>query len=199
MTDIPVLQIVGYKNSGKTTLIENLVRHLKETSEIRIAVIKHHKGTFPFDKEGKDTWKYRQAGASAAAIQSPGMLALSMDHQQEKTLAELIGVFRALGHFELILVEGYKWEAYPKAVLIRNREDFAELSACASVCLYVFEKQTDYDDYMKRENPGIPALLRSDEAGLTAWVRRLLPVQNLICSPDERGSMMIKDMKHYTG
>lgn len=176
LNDIPVLQIVGFKNSGKTTLIENLVRHLKETSGLRIGVIKHHKRAFPYDTQGKDTWKYRQAGAAAAAIQSPGLLALSMDQQQEKTLAELIGIFRALGNFELILVEGYKWEAYPKVVLIRNREDYHELSDCESVGLYVFERQTDYDDYLKQGNCEFPALLRSDETGLTDWVSSQLKI-----------------------
>lgn len=171
LNDISVLQIVGFKNSGKTTLIENLVRHLKAASGLRIGVIKHHKGAFPYDTEGKDTWKYRQAGAAAAVIQSPGLLALSMDQQQEKTLAELIGVFRVLGNFELILVEGYKWEAYPKVVLIRSREDYEELSVSESVGLYVFERQIDYDDYMNQANSGIPGLLRSDETGLLDWVK----------------------------
>ena len=60
---IPYLAFVGRSKTGKTTVIEKLIPALREKG-FKIAVIKHHHHDFDIDIPGKDTYRYKQAGAS---------------------------------------------------------------------------------------------------------------------------------------
>lgn len=112
-----IIQLCGYKNSGKTTLITALIPLLKQHG-LRIAVIKHDRHGFEMDHEGTDTYKYREAGAEGIAIASPGRTAMLREAEME--LTSLIQLYC---DYDLVLVEGYKMEPYPKLVLLRGPED----------------------------------------------------------------------------
>lgn len=119
--DTSVIQVIGHKDSGKTTLICRLVRHL--TAEgFRVGTIKHDVHRFEIDHEGKDTWKHRMAGAEAVAITSQERTAVM--RKRYTPLDELIANMRDL---DLILVEGFKAEPYPKILLIRKPGDLSLL------------------------------------------------------------------------
>lgn len=115
-----VLQVVGYSDSGKTTLLAKLIAHF-EQSGMRVGVVKHDGGhDFEWDQQGKDTWRYREAGASLVAISSKTKTVI---HEQRPTaLPQLVERLTQAGA-ELILVEGFKREGYPKLVLLRDRDD----------------------------------------------------------------------------
>ena len=73
---IPVISIVGGKsNSGKTTLLEKLIREAKRRGW-RVATLKHDGHGFEMDQPGKDTWRHAQAGADVVAISSPHKVAI---------------------------------------------------------------------------------------------------------------------------
>ncbi|MRN54503.1 molybdopterin-guanine dinucleotide biosynthesis protein B [Paenibacillus monticola] len=112
-----VLQIVGYKNSGKTTLICALIPLLQKKG-YTVAVIKHDAHSFEIDHEGTDTWRQREAGSSAVAI-TGGARTVRIE-ERGSSLAELVASFSG---YDFILVEGFKNEAYPKIVLIQQEED----------------------------------------------------------------------------
>ncbi|MDF2680933.1 MAG: molybdopterin-guanine dinucleotide biosynthesis protein [Brevibacillus sp.] len=115
-----VLQLVGYSDSGKTTLLTKLIAHF-EQSGMRVGVVKHDGGhDFEWDKQGKDTWRYREAGASLVAISTETKTVI---HEQRPTpLPQLIERLTQAGA-DLILVEGFKREGYPKLVLLRSPDD----------------------------------------------------------------------------
>lgn len=117
-----VCQFVGYKNSGKTTLICELIPLLKKQG-CTVAVIKHDGHEFDIDHPQTDTWKHRQAGASAIAITSGTRT--SWIKEQGSSLAELIAAFAG---YDYVLVEGFKQELYPKIALIRSRDELNLLS-----------------------------------------------------------------------
>ncbi|PFW56045.1 molybdopterin-guanine dinucleotide biosynthesis protein B [Bacillus cereus] len=115
-----ILQIVGYQNSGKTTLVEKIVNALAER-KIKVATIKHHgHGGFP-EVAQKDSERHRKAGAVVSSVEGAGLLSLS-SLKEEWSLQEII---RLYDFFEVntILIEGYKKESYPKVVLLRSAED----------------------------------------------------------------------------
>ena len=62
MANIPVIGFAAFSGTGKTTLIEKIVRNLKAQG-FRVAVIKHDAHKFEIDKEGKDSWRFSKAGA----------------------------------------------------------------------------------------------------------------------------------------
>ena len=82
---IPIVSIVGKSDSGKTFLIERLVSGLTAKG-YRIATIKHDVHGFEMDREGKDSWRHKQAGASAVVISSPKKIAMIQDVEEEESL-----------------------------------------------------------------------------------------------------------------
>ncbi|MDP4098670.1 molybdopterin-guanine dinucleotide biosynthesis protein B [Paenibacillus sp. P96] len=113
-------QIVGYKNTGKTTFMGSILTTLKARG-YRVAVIKHDAHGFEMDHHDTDTYKHREAGAEGVAIVSPGRTAVL----EERTagLDELLGRFDS---YDCILLEGFKEAPYPKLVMIKEAGD-AEL------------------------------------------------------------------------
>ncbi|WP_068785661.1 molybdopterin-guanine dinucleotide biosynthesis protein B [Paenibacillus phocaensis] len=127
----PVIQIVGYKNSGKTTLITRLIE-LFHGMNLRVAVIKHDLHGFEADRERTDSYRYRQAGAAGTAITSPWRTAIF--EERETPLADLISRF---ADYDLILVEGFKQESYPKMVMLRSAEDEPLIRDLKQVCAVI--------------------------------------------------------------
>ena len=104
--------VVGWKNAGKTTLMERLVREISGRG-VRVSTIKHAHHAFDVDHEGKDSWRHRQAGAQEVLICSGARWALMHELRDapEPPLADLIG---KLAPVDLLLIEGYKRDKHPK-------------------------------------------------------------------------------------
>ncbi|GAA0137205.1 molybdopterin-guanine dinucleotide biosynthesis protein B [Paenibacillus sp. YSY-4.3] len=134
---MPVIQIVGYKNSGKTTLIGKLLEILNAMS-LRVAVIKHDVHGFEADRESTDTFRHRRAGAVATAITSPWRTAII--EERETKLSGLIKHFEA---YDLTIVEGFKKESYPKIVLIRDKGDLTLLEELTEIRAVVFRQEAE--------------------------------------------------------
>ncbi|MNO12427.1 Molybdopterin-guanine dinucleotide biosynthesis adapter protein [compost metagenome] len=117
-SDQKVIQIVGYKKSGKTTFISRLIP-IFSGMNYKVAVIKHDVHGFDSDVEGTDTYKLRQAGAAATAITSPWRTAIM--EERETPVLDLIHHFSS--DYDLVILEGFKNEGYPKMVLVTSLED----------------------------------------------------------------------------
>ena len=103
-------------NTGKTVLIEGLIKELKNRG-YTVATIKHDVHGFDIDKEGKDTWRHRKAGAEAVIISSKERMALIREVQEEIPLEELI---KQVEDFDFIIIEGYKKSKYRKLEVYRQ-------------------------------------------------------------------------------
>lgn len=114
---IPIVSIVGKSDSGKTTLLEKLVRELRNRG-YRIATIKHDAHSFDIDHEGKDSWRHKKAGANITVISSPEKMAMVADTDHDHTLSEIRDKF--IRDVDLILTEGYKREEHPKIEVFRS-------------------------------------------------------------------------------
>lgn len=109
---VPILSIVGRSNSGKTTLLEKLIRELTARGR-RIGTIKHHfHGPVELDVSGKDSWRHKRAGARVVALSAPETLFVVRDTPGELPL-EVIA-HQALFEVDLILTEGFKSGPMPK-------------------------------------------------------------------------------------
>ena len=113
MTNIPVIAFAAYSGTGKTTLIEKVVRELK-CRGIRLAVIKHDGHKFEIDHEGKDSWRFTEAGADITMISSAEKTAYM--EQGELSLEQLLSMVHGV---DLILVEGYKNKNLPQIGIAR--------------------------------------------------------------------------------
>ena len=101
---IPVVCIVGRSKSGRTTLIEKLVRELKRRG-YRVGTVKHHSHPgFELDKPGKDTWRHAQAGSDHVVISTPDKIASIRRVERELELDEIAATMTDV---DVILTEGY--------------------------------------------------------------------------------------------
>jgi molybdopterin-guanine dinucleotide biosynthesis protein B len=116
---IPIISIVGKSDSGKTTLIEKLVPELTRRG-YRVATIKHDMHGFEVDREGKDSWRHKQAGAHTVVISSPQKIALIRDVERDLNLEEIRDKF--IQDVDLILTEGYKKDVQPKIEVFREEK-----------------------------------------------------------------------------
>lgn len=106
-----IFGIAGFSGSGKTTLIERVLPQLVARG-LRVVVIKHTHHDFDIDRPGKDSWRAREAGATAVLLSSDHRTAVLTEHRDAPpTLDTLLG---SVPPCDLVLVEGYKREAIPK-------------------------------------------------------------------------------------
>lgn len=113
----PVISFIARPNHGKTTLLEKLLAEFARRG-LRVGVIKHHVHDFEFDKEGKDTWRHKQAGAHTVILSSPSGIGMTRDVDYDAPIPELVA--RYFHDMDLVCTEGYKWEAYPKVEVFRR-------------------------------------------------------------------------------
>jgi molybdopterin-guanine dinucleotide biosynthesis protein B len=114
----PLFGVAGWKNSGKTTLMVGLIRELSRRG-FAVSVVKHAHAKFEIDHEGRDSFKMREAGASQVALSSPRRFALmrELGDAPEMSFADILAY---AGKCDLVLVEGYKREAFPKIEIRRE-------------------------------------------------------------------------------
>ncbi len=110
--------IVGYKNAGKTGLMERLVTEITGRG-FTVSTLKHAHHSFDVDHPGKDSYRHRAAGAHQVLLSSRARWALmtEMRGTDEPPLAALL---QRLHPVDLVLVEGYKRDAHPKVEAFRE-------------------------------------------------------------------------------
>jgi molybdopterin-guanine dinucleotide biosynthesis adapter protein len=134
----PIIQVVGYKNSGKTTFIQKLITALINDNQ-QYGVLKHHgHGGLPvIQDEGTDTWRYRNSGASVTAVEGGGMFQFTSNLIDKMQPDKLISFFRLLPLNGLI-IEGFKQANYPKIVLVRSKMDLAILDKINNIKVIIY-------------------------------------------------------------
>ncbi|MGI9420466.1 MAG: molybdopterin-guanine dinucleotide biosynthesis protein B [Geminicoccaceae bacterium] len=108
----PVFGVIGWKNSGKTTLMVRLVEAFSRRGFV-VSAIKHAHHTFDIDHPGRDSHQFREAGARQVALASPKRWALmhELRNEAEPPFEEILS---HIGPCDLILIEGYKSGPFPK-------------------------------------------------------------------------------------
>ncbi len=104
--------VVGWKNAGKTGLMERMVAEITARG-FTVSTVKHAHHSFDVDHAGKDSHRHRVAGASEVLLASRHRFALmhELKGEDEPDLAMLLG---KLAPVDLVLIEGYKRDAHPK-------------------------------------------------------------------------------------
>lgn len=112
-----IVSIVGNSKSGKTTLIEKLIRELKARG-YQVATIKHAHQGMTFDEPDKDSWRHIQAGSEATVISSQNKVVLIKPVTSDATLSEIVHLFGE--DYDIILAEGFKQDNAPKIEVHRK-------------------------------------------------------------------------------
>ncbi|MCB1734899.1 MAG: molybdopterin-guanine dinucleotide biosynthesis protein B [Gammaproteobacteria bacterium] len=117
---LPLLGIAAASGTGKTTLLERLIPSLRQRG-LRIALVKHSHHDFDIDKPGKDSDRLRKAGALQVVLASQFRKAVIIETPNRDDEPDLVEALAHLdrGALDLVLVEGYRSEPFPKLELHR--------------------------------------------------------------------------------
>jgi molybdopterin-guanine dinucleotide biosynthesis protein B len=152
---IPIVSIVGKSDSGKTTLIEKLLPELGRRG-YRVATVKHDVHGFEVDREGKDSWRHKKAGAHTVVISSPMKVAIIRDVDHDADLHEIRD--RYIRDVDLILSEGFKRNNHPK-IEVSRKEKHRDLLCKKEDNLLAIASDQPFEI-------GVPCLGLNDAAGL---------------------------------
>ncbi|MDG5789177.1 molybdopterin-guanine dinucleotide biosynthesis protein B [Evansella sp. AB-P1] len=169
MTESPIIiQIIGYSNSGKTTLIKKLLKRMTERN-IKAATIKHHGHSVPLKPMdvGKDSESHRQSGALGSLVVSNKELQWSMSFDTPPPIKDLITFYKNF-LLDAIIVEGYKWENYKKVVLIKNKEDLPLLEKCTNMKCIICWSEEDKKELQAKLS--IPIFTINDDTNYIDWL-----------------------------
>ena len=157
-----VFQIVGFQNSGKTTFTLKLIEQLKN-DQLQTVTIKHHgHGGKPDASMSKDTGKHLTSGALASIVEGGGRILL----QAEEIVCNLDDQVELMKFFkpDVIIIEGYKQEHYPKLLIIRETSDIRLLEKVNNV-LAVISWNEEIKEQVNEKWAG-PSFLISDQRAM---------------------------------
>ena len=112
-----VYGIIGWKNAGKTSLMERLVASITARG-LSVSTVKHVHHDVDLDQPGKDTYRHRAAGAREVVLASANRFALMHEHRGPEPA--LTDILNRLAPVDLVLVEGYKRDPHPKVEVFRT-------------------------------------------------------------------------------
>jgi len=158
----PVVSIVGRSKSGKTTLLEKLIRELKRRN-YRVATVKHHYHPgFEIDRPGKDTWRHAQAGSDHVVIAAPDKVASIRRVEREPTLDEIAAGIRDV---DVILTEGYKRTGKLRIEVVRTARSAEPICTQDELLALVTDAAVSFD---------VPWFGLDDAAGLADLIETLM-------------------------
>ena len=105
------VHIIGQPGSGKTTLLADLVRHFR-AMRLAVGTLKHTSHSYELDKQGKDSYVHRTAGASPVAMVTASMAAVYLPASDQTHPDVLIQNY--FKNLDVVLIEGWISGPYPK-------------------------------------------------------------------------------------
>ncbi len=156
----------GYSGSGKTTLISAIIRHL--SARVSIGYYKHGCHRFDIDREGKDSWTVKEAGAITVMMSDPEKKALVTQQTDHSYHLEQ----HAFSGMDMLFVEGLKELPLPKLILVDRERKILDLISKASITnVAAIVVPDDPDSY---SGLGIPILHRDQIHDISAFIESFL-------------------------
>lgn len=134
-----IITIVGKSNSGKTTLLEKLIVCLTKRG-YKIGSVKHAHDGFDMDKEGKDSWRHRKAGAKTTLVLMENKVAILKDD----TTGYIEKMRSYLSDMDIILAEGFKRQNLSKIEVFRTDSVHKTPLCMTDENLIAFVTDSDY-------------------------------------------------------
>ncbi|WP_411683084.1 molybdopterin-guanine dinucleotide biosynthesis protein B [Clostridium thailandense] len=172
-----IISVIATKSGmGKTTLIEALIKIFKSRN-YTVGILKYDVKKFEIDKEGKDSYKFSKAGADNVIIASAEKLAMIQVLKEKKTIEEIVDIF---GNLDIVLIEGFKNNVYPKIEV--HRKDIDNNLLCRRPDFSAFNfKAVASDEKLAID---IPVLNLNDVVSIADFIEDNLIKSNSFSSTD---------------
>lgn len=163
-----VIGVVGWKNNGKTTLIERLVARFT-TAGLAVSTVKHTHHAADLDRPGKDTFRHRLAGAREVVLASSVRFAI-LHELRGAPEPELDALLARMAPVDLVIVEGFKRFAHPKIEVHRKARGTPLLARTDPDIIAVASDEP-------LEGLAVPVLPLDDVAGIAAVIAAHLELE----------------------
>jgi molybdopterin-guanine dinucleotide biosynthesis protein B len=156
----PVISFIGKSNSGKTTFLEKLIPELVKRG-YKVGTIKHDThNVLKIDREGKDSYRHKKAGAVTTILSSQDTLAVIRDVDEDIPIEELCIQYG--DGVDIILAEGYKKGGHPK-IEVTEEKSQAELFCHKDKKIIALISDNNY-------NVNLPVFRRDDTVGVANFI-----------------------------
>lgn len=160
MGAVKILQVVGFKNSGKTAVLCRLLELAKRNGK-QVAMIKHHGhgGELATPDSNVDSMRFFNGGADSSLAYGGGIVQFYM-RKDTLILDDLISLVQPAKP-DLVLIEGFKEAPYEKIVLVRSPEDWLALKQLQNISLVLVHKDVQL--------PAVDFIGVDKEAHIESW------------------------------
>lgn len=171
---LPVIfQVVGYKKTGKTTMVCRLTELLKHAG-FTVGTIKHDAHEFQMDKPATDTWLHQSAGADITAIVSSTRTAIL-----KRNPDSLESLLANMENCDYVIVEGFKQADYSKLVMLRREEDASLVLSSTNPLAFIIWPDIPADGPLAEalNTPhllSVPRFNRDDHAAILTFIQQSL-------------------------
>ncbi|WP_041690651.1 molybdopterin-guanine dinucleotide biosynthesis protein B [Eggerthella sp. YY7918] len=159
----PAVAVVGRHNSGKTTLVEQLISDLVQRG-FDVGSVKHHSHVgFEIDHPGKDSYRHRAAGARETVIAAPGQMACIKTVEGELECTDIV---RGMPGHDVVIVEGYRKSGLPTIEIMRsgNAADARVAAVFAEGARQGWPLGTDFTQRARAQRDANAPLDRQDQS-----------------------------------
>ncbi len=162
----PIISFIGRSNSGKTTLIEKLIKHFT-SQNMHIGLIKHTLHEFSFDKKGKDSYRHREAGAETVIVTNNKKIGMISDLAESLSPLQIAEKYMSQ-NIDLIIIEGYKVEETLKIEVAGDQSSPPLfLSGIEGVRAIVTDNEIETD---------LPCFKRNDIEQIAFFIKKILNI-----------------------
>ena len=163
-----IIGVVGWKNSGKTTLIEKLINEFNRRN-ITVSTIKHSHHNFSVDKRGTDSFRHFNAGTKETILSSEKKW-IKFSRQLSDSKLDLSYLVAQITPVDIVIVEGFKDSDHIKVEVVGSLSDKKPLyETDKTICGIIIDQQ-------KIQNSSLPQFQRDDVQKICDFIEKTIGI-----------------------
>ena len=163
-----IIGLVGWKNTGKTTLIEKLINEFNKRN-FSVSTIKHSHHNFSVDKQGTDSYRHFNAGTKETILASEQKW-IKFSRQKSNSKTNLPYLIEQIIPVDIVIVEGFKDSDHIKVEVVNslsNRKPLYETDR--TICGLIINQQ-------KIQSSGLPQFERDDVRKICDFIEKTIGI-----------------------
>ena len=161
-----IIGVVGWKDTGKTTLIEKLIKEFNQRS-LTVSTIKHSHHKFSLDRQGTDSFRHFNAGAKETILASDTKW-IKFSEQLSDCESSLDYLIKQIVPVDIVIVEGFKISSHRKIEVVNRISERKPLfETDRTICGLIFHQR-------KLENTLLPQFDRDNIQEICDFIVKIL-------------------------